>query len=165
MLHSTPPAPARSRRPSLKISSASPGAATSLINIYSDAREHGYQGPTRTVRLPKAASSGGGAIAKSEDGDRCVVAGKSCMSSCENCRTLCQCSQFTALRILRLSDVSTSISPDHHTKIGRGGHRIDAGRNLWTLAGFKVESATTDVAWGRQSKLRPPADPANAVLR
>jgi hypothetical protein len=30
------------------------------------------------VRLPGTAPSGGGAIAKSEDGMRCVVAGKEC---------------------------------------------------------------------------------------
>jgi len=46
---------------------------------YTDARLHGYQGQTRTVRLPGAAPSGGGAIAKSEDGMRCVVAGKECL--------------------------------------------------------------------------------------
>ncbi|KAI0028375.1 hypothetical protein K488DRAFT_11759, partial [Vararia minispora EC-137] len=110
----------------------------SLASVYSDAREHGHQGPTRTVRLPRATSSGGGTIAKSEDGERCVVAGRLCVSF--------------SLRILRLSDGLTSISPDYRSKVGRGGHRIDAERNMWALAGFKVESVTTDVAWGRQSE-------------
>jgi len=50
-----------------------------LSDLYADARLHGHQGPTRTVRLPGAAASGGGAIAKSEDGERCVVAGKECV--------------------------------------------------------------------------------------
>lgn len=50
-----------------------------LSDLYADARLHGYQGPTRTVRLPGAAASSGGAIAKSEDGERCVVAGKECV--------------------------------------------------------------------------------------
>jgi hypothetical protein len=63
----------RSRRPSIHINSG-----TSLSDLYTDARLHGYQGATRTVRLPGAAASGGGTIAKSEDGERCVVAGKEC---------------------------------------------------------------------------------------
>jgi len=63
----------RSRRLSIQTHSL-----TSLSDLYTDARLHGYQGPTRTVRLPGAASSGGGSIAKSEDGERCVVAGKEC---------------------------------------------------------------------------------------
>ena len=50
-----------------------------LSDLYTDARLHGYQGPTRTVRLPGVAASSGGAIAKSEDGERCVVAGKECV--------------------------------------------------------------------------------------
>jgi hypothetical protein len=63
----------RSHRLSIHINSL-----TSLSDFYTDARLHGYQGPTRTVRLPGAAASGGGSIAKSEDGERCVVAGKEC---------------------------------------------------------------------------------------
>lgn len=63
----------RSRRPSIQINSV-----TSLADLYTDARLHGFQGQTRTVRLPGAAASGGGTIAKSEDGERCVVAGKEC---------------------------------------------------------------------------------------
>ena len=45
---------------------------------YSDSRKHGYQGSSRNVRLGRVTPSGGGAIAKSEDGTRCVVAGKEC---------------------------------------------------------------------------------------
>lgn len=62
------------QRPSIQISSF-----PSSPEPYTDARLHGYQGQTRTVRLPGAAPSGGGAIAKSEDGMRCVVAGKECV--------------------------------------------------------------------------------------
>ena len=51
-----------------------------LPDLYSDAREHGYNGPTRHVRLPRATNPGGGAIAKGEDGMRCVVAGRECKS-------------------------------------------------------------------------------------
>jgi len=50
----------------------------SSTDLYSDSRTHGYQGPTRLVRLPRATTNGGGAIAKSEDGLRCVVVGKEC---------------------------------------------------------------------------------------
>ena len=57
----------------------------------------------------------------------------------------------TALRILRVSDSPTSLTPDHRSAVGRGGHRIDASRNLWAAAGFKVESVTTDAVWGRGS--------------
>lgn len=45
---------------------------------YSDSRFHGYQGPSRTVRLPRATPFGGGSVSKSEDGLRCAVAGKEC---------------------------------------------------------------------------------------
>ncbi|KAI0003209.1 hypothetical protein BJV74DRAFT_812265 [Russula compacta] len=118
----------RPQRPSIHVNPVPP-----LPDLYTDARLHGYQGPTRTVRLPGAVSSGGGAIAKSEDGERCVVAGKEC------------------LRILRLSDTQTSLNPDHKSSVGRGGHRIDASRNLWSGGGLKTESVSTDVAWGRGS--------------
>jgi hypothetical protein len=118
----------RPQRPSIHITSSS--------ELYTDARLHGYQGQTRTVRLPGTAPSGGGAIAKSEDGMRCVVAGKEC------------------LRILRISDTQTSLNPDHKSAVGRGGHRLDASRNLWTGSGLKMESVSTDVAWGRGSKSR-----------
>jgi hypothetical protein len=57
-----------------------------------------------------------------------------------------------ALRILRVSDSQTSLNPDHKYSLGRGGHRIDASRNLWTGSGLKMESTSTDVAWGRGSK-------------
>ncbi|KAN0107163.1 hypothetical protein V8E52_010470, partial [Russula decolorans] len=116
------------QRPSIYISSF-----PSSPESYTDARLHGYQGQTRTVRLPGTAPSGGGAIAKSEDGMRCVVAGKEC------------------LRILRVSDTQTSLNPDHKSAVGRGGHRLDASRNLWTGSGLKMESVSTDVAWGRGS--------------
>ena len=56
------------------------------------------------------------------------------------------------LRILRISDTQTSLNPDHKSAVGRGGHRLDASRNLWTGSGLKMESVSTDVAWGRGSK-------------
>ncbi|KZT22867.1 WD40 repeat-like protein [Neolentinus lepideus HHB14362 ss-1] len=125
MLSTTKPSP---HRPSIHI----PGTSSSTVfDLYSDARDHGYKGPTRTVRLPRATSGGVGAIAKSEDGQRCAVAGQD------------------SLRILRLSEpAEESASQDHKCVVGYGGHRIDASRNLWTGSGLKIDSASTDVVWG-----------------
>ncbi|KAH9855271.1 hypothetical protein C2E23DRAFT_774286 [Lenzites betulinus] len=103
-----------------------------LPEVYSDAREHGYGGPTRHVRLPRATSHGGGSIAKSEDGVRSVVAGRE------------------SLRILHVYEASTcgsSIPTEHKSVTGRGGHRIEASRNYWDTSGLKVDSSSTDVAW------------------
>ncbi|KAI0263800.1 hypothetical protein BC834DRAFT_1042684 [Gloeopeniophorella convolvens] len=118
-------APHRPHRPSLHLNSS-----TTANDLYTDARSHGHQGSTRTVRLPRAATNGGGTIAKSGDGERCVVAGRE------------------SLRILRVSDFPTSLNPDHKSSVGRGGHRIDASRNFWNGSGLKMESISTDVAWG-----------------
>lgn len=133
------------QRPSISISSFPPSPEP-----YTDARLHGYQGQTRTVRLPGTAPSGGGAIAKSEDEMRCVVAGKECVFFGYSLSTIF--TQPTGLRILRVSDTQTSLNPDHKSAVGRGGHRLDGSRNLWTGSGLKLESASTDVAWGRGSK-------------
>jgi len=51
---------------------------TATTEPCTDSRTHGYQGPTRNVRIPRATTTGGGAIAKSEDGFRCAVAGQEC---------------------------------------------------------------------------------------
>ena len=50
---------------------------------------------------------------------------------------------------------STVIAPEHKSAVGRGGHRIDASRNMWTAAGFKVDSVSTDVAWGKGRMFMP----------
>lgn len=50
-------------------------------DFFSDSRLHGYQGPSRNVRLPRVTTSGGGTVAKSEDSARCVVAGRECSSN------------------------------------------------------------------------------------
>ncbi|KAG2123096.1 hypothetical protein DEU56DRAFT_745653 [Suillus clintonianus] len=116
-----------------RASTLSSAAPLSLIgytaDLYSDSRKHGYQGPVRNVRLHRATTNGGGTIAKSEDGLRCVVAGRE------------------SLRILRLSDPEDVINNDHKASIGRGGHRIEASRNVWDGSGLKIDSASTDVAW------------------
>ncbi|KAI6013318.1 hypothetical protein BKA83DRAFT_4360499 [Pisolithus microcarpus] len=98
--------------------------------LFSDSRNHGqYQGPIRNVHLPRTTTQGGGTIAKSDDGVRCVVAGRE------------------SLRILRLSAQDESQASDHKSAVGRGGHRIEASRNLWEGSGLKIDSASTDVAW------------------
>ncbi|KAG1837022.1 hypothetical protein C8R48DRAFT_782829 [Suillus tomentosus] len=76
-----------------------------------------------------ARTLGGGTIAKSDDGLRCVVAGRE------------------SLRILRLSDPEDVTNNDHKASVGRGGHRIEASRNIWDGSGLKIDSASTDVAW------------------
>lgn len=47
-----------------------------------------------------------------------------------------------------MSDPSNTHNPDHKSAVGRGGHRIDASRNFWDNSGLKIDSASTDVAWG-----------------
>ncbi|KAF8960014.1 hypothetical protein BDZ97DRAFT_1922438 [Flammula alnicola] len=103
------------------------------LELYSDSREHGYQGTSRHVRLPRVTPPGGGLIAKSEDGIRCAVTGKE------------------SLRILRMSEPSQTSNAEHKSATGRGGHRIDASRNFWEGSGLKIDSASTDVAWGHGS--------------
>ncbi|TFK81768.1 hypothetical protein K466DRAFT_501579 [Polyporus arcularius HHB13444] len=107
------------------------GFSLTLPEVFSDSREHGYRGPTRHVRLPRATTNGGGSIAKSEDGARCVVAGRE------------------SLRILRMSEVTAPSvhQSDHKSITGRGGHRIEASRNFWDGSGLKVDSSSTDVVW------------------
>ncbi|KAH9910400.1 uncharacterized protein BXZ73DRAFT_93801 [Epithele typhae] len=121
-----------SRRASVTNGTSSSGTFNlKLPDVFSDAREHGYRGPTRHVRLPRATSTGGGAIAKGEDPSRCVVAGRE------------------SLRILRMSEtgLSSPSGTEHKSVTGRGGHRIDASRNYWEGSGLKVDSSSTDVVW------------------
>lgn len=116
---------------------------------YSDQRTHGYQGPSRAVSIPRASSVGGGSIAKSEDGTRCAVAGVRCEFLCTTF-TGSSLKRDLALRILRISDPSAAgigATQEHKSATGRGGHRIDASRNIWDGSGLKMESATTGVVW------------------
>ena len=46
-----------------------------------------------------------------------------------------------------LSDSGNLPPSDHKSVTGRGGHRIEASRNLWDGSGLKVDSSSTDVAW------------------
>jgi len=121
-----------SSRPSVQ-SRSSDSSFSALPDVYADSRTHGPQGLTRAVRLPKATSSGGGAIARSEDGSRCVVAGRE------------------SLRILRISGPEigdNAGTTEHRLAVGKGGHYIEASRNLWAGSGLHIDSAITDVAWG-----------------
>ncbi|KAG6853834.1 hypothetical protein C0991_000948 [Blastosporella zonata] len=89
-------------------------------SLYADSRSYGIYGPTKNVRLYRATPGGGGAMSQSEDG----------------------------LRILLVSDGSVKANSGHKSSVGRGGYRIDASRNLWEGSGLKIDSASTDVAWG-----------------
>ncbi|EEB95043.1 hypothetical protein MPER_06049, partial [Moniliophthora perniciosa FA553] len=93
------------------------------VDVPSDSRTHGYQGPTRNIRLPRACSHGGGTISKAPDGQRCAVAGK----------------EYTT------QDANNE--KYHKSTVGRGGHRIEASKNYWEGSGLKTDSAFTDVAW------------------
>ncbi|KAG9315433.1 hypothetical protein JVU11DRAFT_3043 [Chiua virens] len=98
-------------------------------DLFSDSRFHGYQGPSRNVRLPRATTSAGGTIAKNEDGTKCVVAGRE------------------SLRILRLLYPEDTSVMEQTPAVGRGGHRVESSNNIWEGSGLKIESASTDVAW------------------
>ncbi|EAU84127.2 hypothetical protein CC1G_08668 [Coprinopsis cinerea okayama7 len=98
-----------------------------LPDSFIDSRTQGYQGPSRYARLRRVAPSGGASIAKSEDGTRCAVAGKE------------------SLRIVRV--VNPSSNPDNK----EASVKIDGSRNFWDNSGLKIDSASTDVAWGHGS--------------
>lgn len=122
---------------------------------FSDARKHGYDGSTRNVRMARVVVDGGGSISNSPDGLKCAVAGTGSrwipfqLPGYPESLT-----RGTALRILRFSDVNPGQpGPDHHkATVGRGGHRIDASRNMWEGSGLKLDSASTDVVWGNGSR-------------
>lgn len=134
------------QRRSSTFASASPPPFQSFSGeLFSDSRFHGYQGPSRNVRLPRATTSAGGTVAKSDDGVRCVVAGRECSSS----RSLfIRCFlTITALRVLRLLGPEDASTAEQKSAVGRGGNRIDISKNLWDGSGLKIESTSTDVAW------------------
>lgn len=53
-----------------------------------------------------------------------------------------------ALRIVRILSSGQSQGSEHKSAVGPGGHRLEASRNFWDSSGLKVDSASTDVAWG-----------------
>ena len=117
---------------------------------YSDSRKHGYQGSSRNVRLGRVIPSGGGALAKSDDGMRCAVTGKECRGSGFSHYLLFMTLKwlYVALRIIRISETPQVQSSEHKSVVGQGGHRIEASRNFWDGSGLKIDSASTDIAWG-----------------
>lgn len=123
-------------------------ASLNLSGLYADSRNHVYLGPTRNARLYRATPSGGGAISKSEDGVRCAITGKECKylgRKYPYIYLIC----LIALRIIHLTDGSEPLITGQKSSVGRGGHRIDASRNLWDGSGLKMDCASTDVAWAR----------------
>lgn len=52
------------------------------------------------------------------------------------------------MRILRISPPSETQRGEHKSAVGDGGCRIDASRNFWEGSGLKIDSVSTDVAWG-----------------
>lgn len=138
-------------RPSLQLPNiASISRTSSQIQVerFSDARTHGFRGPSRAVTLPHAASSGSAAISKNSSGDRCVVVGNGC--PCIKLLLYIQSRLtrvFPAIRILTISDGAEKPASEHKYSIGYGGFRIDASRNYWAANGTKVDSALTDVVW------------------
>ena len=74
---------AANRRSSVNTAANGNSFNLSLPEVFSDSREHGYRGPTRHVRFARATTNGGGSMAKSDDGVRCVVAGREC--ECSTC--------------------------------------------------------------------------------
>jgi hypothetical protein len=53
-----------------------------------------------------------------------------------------------ALRIIRISESPQVQNSEHKSVVGQGGHRIEASRNFWDGSGLKIDSASTDIAWG-----------------
>lgn len=87
-----------------------------INDLFSDSRKHGcYQGPIRSVSLARAASPGGGTIAKSEDGVRCVVAGRACQLLALRSRACCLLLMYysafypTSIRARRVSDFGSQV--------------------------------------------------------
>ncbi|KAG6830920.1 hypothetical protein H0H87_006753 [Tephrocybe sp. NHM501043] len=118
-------------------------------NVYIDSRSYNIHGPSKNVRLYRATPGGGGAISRSEDGVRCAVTGKECQLIC--LIHVRSAHILEALRILHISDGSIKSNLGHKSSVGRGGYRIDASRNFWEGSGLKIDSASTDVAWGHGS--------------
>ena len=103
-------------------------------------------GPFRIARFPRASTNGGGTIAKSEDGERCVVSGRECKLPLVFC-WLSDGETFVFLEALRILRV---IMPegDEAKKPSPLGLRVEASRNFWEGSGLKIDSPSTDVVWG-----------------
>jgi hypothetical protein len=85
-------------------------------------------------------------MAKSEDGERCVISGRECELPLAFCRLFGgETLMFPeALRILRII-----ASEEGETRKGAlQGVKIEASRNFWEGSGLKIDSSSTDVVWG-----------------
>lgn len=128
---------------------------TSWAEVYIDARTQGYQGPLRNAKHSRAAPSGGGAIAKSDDGSKCAVTGKECKLSPPHYSSRLlkvRVEGGAAVRFRHLAALLTVVI-SLALRIVRvwesdGSHRIEVSRNLWEGSGLKIDCASTDVAWG-----------------
>ncbi|GJJ13186.1 hypothetical protein Clacol_007437 [Clathrus columnatus] len=76
---------------------------------------------------------GGGSFASSSDGSRAVIAGND------------------VLRLVKVSDVNRQnvLQSNPRLCVGPGGATIETSPNMWLSSGLKVDSAPTDVIWGR----------------
>jgi hypothetical protein len=101
--------------------------------------------PFKSARFPRAATNGGGALARSEDGERCAVSGRECEFPfgplLAICRVMKPLRPSKALRILKV------IEPEEGEK-KETGLRVEASRNFWEGSGLKIDSSSTDVVWG-----------------
>ena len=104
---------ATTQRRSSTFITATPAPLQSMpSDLFSDSRFHGHQGPSRNARFPRATASGGGTVAKSDDGARCVVAGRECSSN----------RSFSARPLL----TTVSSSPARPSFVGPRRHRSRA---------------------------------------
>ncbi|KZS86479.1 hypothetical protein SISNIDRAFT_491919 [Sistotremastrum niveocremeum HHB9708] len=126
-------------------------------DIYSDSRYHSpHANQDRRVSLAGVGSStpggggGGGSLYASEDGSRCVVAGREVLR---------------IIKVTQPSDSEPAPNPSGGSgggsgswlgtkhALGPGGARMDAGANYWKGSGLKIDSAFTDVVWAQNDKI------------
>ena len=104
--------------------------------------------PFKNARFPRAATNGGGTIAKSEDGERCAVSGRECKFPFVLVRIhSLSCNAATFLEALRILKVTESEESEKRRGVSLG-LRVEASRNFWEGSGLKIDSASTDVVWG-----------------
>ena len=105
---------AANRRSSVNTAANSNNFNLSLPEVFSDSREHGYKGPTRHVRFARATTNGGGSMAKSDDGVRCVVAGRECECSVSSLRREAMSIPVVVFRSrsCRMTDAYACSTPD-----------------------------------------------------
>ena len=85
-------------------------------------------------------------MAKSEDGEKCVVTGRECEFPLAFGCLLVDDETLAFLEALRILKV---IPPEEGGARGGvpQGPRIEASRNFWEGSGLKIDSSSTDVVW------------------